>query len=69
MEEAMEAYLKAAGFAEKYLGPSNPLTKTMKETARNVKATQEREKLRKIERQSKSSYRLLRAKSDFNSSQ
>ena len=65
MDEAAETYIKASTFAEKYLGPHNTLTKNMKEAAKSVKERMEKEKLKKLERQTKSS--LIRTRSAINS--
>ncbi len=65
MDESTEAYLKAAKFAERYLGPENSLTKSMRETAKKVQAARERERQKKLERlsKSKSLYRITRTQS------
>ncbi len=66
-EDALEAYMKAQSFAEKYLGHANSLTKNLAETVKNVKAGLDKERQRKLERQVKSSYRLIRTRSLVNS--
>ncbi len=63
MDEAEEAYLKAAAFAEKHLGPHNGLTKSMKDTAKSVQAARLKERQKRLARQAKSSYRIGRPKS------
>jgi len=62
-EDAMDAYSKATKFAEKYLGPVNSLTKSLKETEQKIKTNIEKENLKRIEREATINSKLLRTRS------
>jgi len=67
-EDALNMYKKGVKFAEKYLSASNPLTKNLKDTAAQVESVMEKEKQRRMERDRKSSSRLIRTHSGINRS-
>lgn len=65
MEDAHEAYKKAALYAEKYLGTQNSLTKNMKEIVAKIKTNIEKENLKKMERENLNIKKLIRIRSNL----